>query len=241
MRKPSLIHYSSSLQCCFLLIAAAVVMLAVPAQAVVNPLEFGDEDSGWLVAVNEDWDISVVVDGLSEDAVFIQIFKTFVGEPDEFGFMDAMVVEFIKDSEDAVGMIIIRDEFVTNNTSEDWIDYHMELAVAEFNPQAGFSAESDPWGDQFDTVFFSGSEGYNGLAHRLDFYDGLVPTDPEDQDDFRPGYGTEEFNYIAIVADPALDIGQQIILKQWPTIPEPATLSVLLLGGLALLRRRHSR
>ena len=216
------------------------MMLAVPAAAVVNPLEFGDEDSGWLVAVNEDWDISVVVDDLSEDAVFIQIVKRFVGEPDEFGIMDAMFLEFIKDAEDAVGTIIIRDEFITNDTSENWIDYHMELAVAEFDPQAGFSADSDPWGDQFATVVFSGTEGYNGLHHKLDFYDGLVPTDPEDQDDFRPGYGTEDFNYIAIVADPELDIGQQIILKQWPTIPEPATLSLLLLGGLAMLRRRQS-
>ena len=192
-------------------------------------------DSGWSAAVNQDWDIGVVVDETTNDAVIIQIVKRFVGEPDEFGLMPAMYIEFIKNSEQAVGQIIITDEFITNDTSRNWIDYHMELAVSIFDPEGGFSLASNPSGDQFATVVLSGSNGHNGLPTKLDFYDGLVPNNPEDQDDFRPGYYSGS---MIIVADPEMQVGQRILLKEYPTIPEPATLGLLALGGLTLLRRR---
>jgi hypothetical protein len=217
---------------CFVAIVAVVLIPLSTAQSAV--IDLGD--SGWLAAVNQDWDIGVVVDDITDDAVIIQIVKRFVGEPDEFGLMPAMYIEFIKDSEQAVGQIIITDEFVTNDTSRDWIDYHMELAVSIFDPEAGFSTDSNPSGDQFATVVLSGSNGHNGLPTKFDFYDGLVPNDPPDQDDFRPG---SHFGSMIIVADPEMQVGQRILLKEYPTIPEPATLGLLLLGGLALLRRRR--
>ena len=216
---------------CVLAVSVAV-MFAGTAEAAV--IQLGD--SGWLAAVNQDWDIGVVVDDIIDDAVIIQIVKRFVGEPDEFGLMPAMYIEFIKNSEQAVGQIIITDEFVTNDTSQNWIDYHMELAVSIFDPEAGFSTDSNPSGDQFAAVVLSGSNGYNGLPTRFDFYDGLVPNNPQDQDDFRPGYDSGS---MIIVADPQMEIGQRILLKEYPTIPEPATLGLLLVGGLALLRRRR--
>ena len=212
-------------------LAAVVVMLPATAQSAV--IQLGD--SGWLAAVNQDWDIGVVVDDITDDAVIIQIIKRFVGEPDEFGLMPAMYVEFIKDSDQAVGQIKIRDEFITNDTTEDWIDYHMELAISQ--AQAGFSYDSDPSGDQFATVVLSGSNGYDGLPTRLDFLDGLVPNNPPDLDDFRPGFASGS---IIIVANPEIQVGQRILLKEYPTIPEPATLAVLLVGSLALVRHRRS-
>ena len=216
----------------FVVIVAVVLIPLSTAQSAVNQLG----DSGWLAAVNQDWDIGVVVDDITDDAVIIQIVKRFVGEPDEFGLMSAMYIEFIKNSEQAVGQIIITDEFITNDTSRDWIDYHIELAVSIYDPEAGFSTDSNPSGDQFSTVALSGSNGHNGLPTRFDFYDGLVPNDPPDQDDFRPGY---HFGSMIIVADPEMQVGQRILLKEWPTIPEPATLGLLLVGSLALLRRRR--
>ncbi|NIA06692.1 MAG: PEP-CTERM sorting domain-containing protein [Actinobacteria bacterium] len=215
----------------FILVAALAVILPSTAGAVVTQLG----DSGWSVAVNEDWDIGVVVDDLTTDAVFIEIVKRFVGQPDEYNLMPAMYIEFIKVSEQAVGQIIITDEFVTNDTTEPWIDYHMELAVSLYDPEAGFALESDPSGDQFSTVVLSGSNGHNGLPTKFDFYNGLVPNDPPDQDDFRPGYDSGS---MIIVADPQMQIDQRILLKEYPTIPEPATLGLLLFGGLALLRGR---
>jgi hypothetical protein len=106
----------------------------------------------------------------------------------------------------------------------------MELVAIQ--TEAGFSYGSDPSGDQFATVTLSGSSGYDGLPTRVDFSDGVVPNNPPDMDDFRPGYAS---GYIAIVADPEMLIGQRILLKEYPTIPEPATLGVLVSGGLILL------
>jgi hypothetical protein len=212
-------------------LAALVVMLPTTAQSAV--IQLGD--SGWFAAVNPDWDIGVVVDKVADDAVIIEITKRFIGEPDEFDLMPAMYIEFIKDSNPAVSQIEIRDEFITNDTSEDWIDYHMELVVSQ--AEAGFSNDSDPSGDQFATVTLSGSNGYDGLPTRLDFLDGLVPNDPADLDDFRPGSASGS---IIIVADPEMLIGQRILLKEYPTIPEPATLALLLLGSLALMKLRMS-
>ena len=220
----------------FLCIVTCVVIFTLVGTAYPVVVQLGD--SGWSAAVNEDWDIGVVVDDMTEEAVIIQIVKRFVGEPDEFGLMPAMYVEFIKNSDLAVGQIIITDEFVTNDTSEDWIDYHIELAVSIFDPEAGFALASDPSGDQFATVVLSGSNGHNGLPTKFDFYDGLVLNNPEDQDDFRPGWAS---GAMIIVADPEMQVGQRILLKEYPTIPEPATLGLLLLGGLVLLRRRFAR
>ena len=227
-------YISLRLRYWFVVVASIAVMLPVTAGAAVVSLENSLEDSGWLAAVNEDWDIGVVVDDITDDAVIIQITKRFVGEPDEFGLMPAMYIEFIKDSEDAVGQIIITDEFITNDTTEPWIDFHIELAVSIFDPEAGFALDSDPSGDQFSTVVLSGSNGHNGLPTKFDFRDGLVPNEPADEDDFRPGWNLGK---IIVVADPDMQVGQRILLKEYPTIPEPATLGMLLLGSLALLGR----
>ena len=206
-----------------------VLLISSVSKAALYPLE----DSGWTAAVNEDWDIGVTVDAVLEDAVVIQLQKRFVGEPDDLGLMQPMYVEFIKDLETALEKIIIADEFVTNDTSVDWIDFHIELAVSIFDPEAGFVEPTSPSGDQFQTVVVSGTNGHDGLPTKIDFYDGVVPNDPPDQDDFRPGWHSGR---ITIIADPEMEVGQRILLKEYPTIPEPATLLLLLAGHLLLLK-----
>ena len=224
------------LRCWSVVIMAMAVAAVLPGTAGSAVIVLGD--SGWSVAVNEDWDIGVVVDDLTDDAVVIQIIKRFVGEPDEYNLMPAMYVEFIKNSENAVGQIIITDEFITNDTTEPWIDFHMELAVSIFDPEAGFSLASNPSGDQFANVELSGSNGHDGLPTRIDFYNGLVPNGPAAQDDFRPGYDSGS---IIIIADPEMELDQRIVLKEYPTIPEPATLGLFLAGCLVLLKRKSKK
>jgi len=211
-----------------------LLMLAGTAGAALYQLG----DSGWSAAVNDEWDISFSVDALSERAVIIEIQKRFVGEPDEYGLMPSMYLEFIKMSEDAVGQIIINDEYILNDTSEDWIDFHIELAVGG-NQRAGFCYQCIPSGDQFETVVLSGSSGYLGLPTRIDFRDGLVPNDPPGEDNFRPGHA---YGAMVIVTNPEMGVGERILLKEFPTIPEPATLLVLLAGlGLACARMKRRR
>ena len=215
-----------------LAVAAAVLTLAGTAGASLYQLG----NSGWSVAVNSEWEISFFVEQLTERTVTIEIQKRFLGEPDEFGLMPAMYVEFIKNSEAAVGQIIITDEYIVNDTSEDWIDFHMELAVSG-NQRAGFCYQCIPSGDQFETVTLSGSGGYLDLPTRIDFRDGLVPNDPPGEDNFRPGYA---YGAIVIVTNPEMEVGQRILLKEFPTIPEPMTLLVLGLGALSFVLG-HSR
>ncbi len=229
---------NTSLRCrCFVAVLVLVVLTGVGKGAIY---ELSDEwsNSGWIAAVNEDWDIGITVDAVRDDAVVIQIQKRFVGDPDDLGLMPPMYIEFIKDSEEALEKIIISDEFITNDTSVDWIDFHIELAVSIFDPEAGFGVPTDPSGDQFETVIVTGTNGYNGLPTKIDFYDGVVPEDPPDQDDFRPGWHS---GYITIIANPEMEVGQRILLKEYPTIPEPATLFVMLAAGLPMLLRNRRR
>ena len=73
------------------------------------------------------------------------------------------------------------------------------------------------------------------MATKLDFSDGLVPNDSPGNV-FEPG---ADSGGIVIVANPAMAIDEKIRLKEYPTIPEPAVLALLLLGGgLVMLKRR---
>ncbi|NIA07859.1 MAG: PEP-CTERM sorting domain-containing protein [Actinobacteria bacterium] len=196
-------------------------------------------DSGWSAAVDPEWEISFSVDDLTERAVIIQIQKRFVGEPDEFGLMPAMYVDFIKNSDEAVEQIIITDEYIINDTSKVWTDFHIELTTSR-NPLAGFDPQYIPSGDQFATVTLSGSNGYDELPTKFDFYDGLVVNEPPGDNTFRPGYA---YGAMAIMTNPEMEVGQRIFLKEFPTIPEPATLLVLCVGALGSVlghRRRYA-
>jgi hypothetical protein len=194
-------------------------------------------DSGWSAVVHPEWDITFSVDYLSTERVIIQIQKCFVGESDEFGLMPAMYVEFIKDSETAVEKIIINDEYIINDTSENWTDFHIELAVGG-SQRAGFCYDCTSSGDQFETVELSGSSGYLGLPTRFDFSDGLVVNGPAGENVFRPGYS---YGAMVIVTNPEMGVGERILLKEFPTIPEPATLLVLFLAGLGLVSVKMKR
>ena len=139
----------------FLILAIAATVLTWPVTAESSLCQLGD--SGWSVAVNPEWEISATVADITDRAVTIEIQKRFVGQPDEYGLMPAMYLDFVKDSEQAVQQIIITDEYIVNDTSENWIDFHIELA----NPLlAGFCYRCIPSGDQFETVTLSGTEGY---------------------------------------------------------------------------------
>src|SRR3990170_1652839 len=155
-----------------LLISVTVMVLPVIAEGslYMEPLGL----SGWSAAVNPRWDVGFTVERVTEEAVIIEIQKRFVGKPNEFGLMPAIYIEFIKTSAEAVPRIIIDDEFITNDTTENWMDFHIELAVSLGHPEAGFDAEIRPSGDQFEEVLLYGHNGYLGLPTKLDFFDGLV-------------------------------------------------------------------
>jgi len=177
-------------------------------------------DSGWDATINDSENVDIVVDAINvvEDYVVIEIFKNFRD------FDTPIVIDF-ESSPNAVNIIRISDENIVNLTGVDWTDYHWEI----INVTGGTATFADP-GDfsvaPFDTKVLT-----------LDTLDAFGGGPVLDGSVFAPGQNSGPLD---IVTDPA---GVELVsftLVQYPT-PEPATLAVLALGGLVLLRRRRRR
>jgi len=203
--------------------------------------------SGWALQVRSDLVGGQVkwpaVYGVTNDAVTIQLDKTFNRLFDQYGFNYPIIVEFEKLSADATSKIIIKDERVINETGREWIDYHMILIVNDSsNPEAGFDPGFIPDGDQLEYVSYARNVGYDGLPIQLNFMDtdgSGVPSSlqvPGGENWFQPGYYSD--GRIVIVPDPQLEVGGHFGLKEIPTVPEPATVLLLGIGGLMTLIRR---
>jgi hypothetical protein len=231
----------SKIQFSFLVLCVVLVYTAS-----LQARSFELEDSGWaMVARSElitggELDVPFVY-SVTADAVTIQIDKLFNRPFDQDGLNYPIIVEFEKLSADATPKIIINDEWVKNKTGSQWYDYHMHLVVDSQNPEAGFDPDSIPDGDQLEDVSFSGDFGYNGLPTELRFMDtngkGVLSYPPGESGEnwFQPGW---ENGAIVIVTNPGLQVGKSFGLKEIPTIPEPATLVLLGIGGLMTLTGR---
>jgi len=221
------------------LMFCSVLVLSATVQAASNPIG----DSGWAMTVRAGQKVSwPYVYGIINDAVVIQIDKIFDRPFDQDGFNYPIIIEFEKLSADATSKIIIRDEYIENETGSEWFDYHMHLMVDASNPEAGFDPGFVPDGDQLEDVSYALNYGYNGLPIRLNFMDtdgsGVQSSPPAQSGEnvFQPGYYSG--GKIVIVTNPGLQVGEHFGLKEIPTIPEPATLLLLGIGGLITLTRR---
>jgi hypothetical protein len=181
---------------------------------------------------------------VSEDAVVIELDKTFFGGVDVYGNFDPLVVEFKKTSANASSQIVIRDEYIVNETSGEWDDFHMFLLVNAVSPEAGFDSTQTPYGDQLESVTYDKYFGYNpgpgALPIELNFVNtsGQGVSNVDGDDIFNPGYVSGEYDPIVIVTDPSLPVGARFGLKEIPSMPEPISLVILLAGfGLWRLKR----
>jgi len=216
-----------------LLMLVVVMFFTVTTQAAVIELD----DSGWAMVITSPGVSIPFVYGVTDDAVYIEIDKSF-DEEASGQFLDPIIFEFQKISEDAVGTIVIRDEYVVNNTGVEWVDYHIFLVVDALDPEAGFDPQYIPDGDELEEVYYSKFYGYDGLPIQLNFADtdgSGVASFPVGEDIFWPGNGSGQ---IVIVTNSELEVGERFGVKQVPTVPEPATVLMLGLGGLLTLRRK---
>jgi len=177
-------------------------------------------DSGWDATINDTENVGIVVDAVStvEDYVVIEIIKTFRD-------FTPIVIDF-QARANAVGTIRISDETIVNLTGVDWTDYHWEIV----DVQGGTATFADP-GD-FSVAPF---ETKNLTLSTLDAFGG--GTVPGNGAVFAPGLNSGPLD---IVTDPAGAGPVSFKLVQYPT-PEPATMTVLALGGLIALRRRRRK
>jgi len=232
---------------------AVVLFMAFPAWAsIVYTLE----NTGWQVEVPDiyEGDAIVVVDAVysSEEAenfgleksnggfMVLEIYKDFTSQAFDLGMGQPIVLKFRlvdREAENFVDTIIIRDELIANLTGRDWSDFHMCVAgqpdlngfpVVAFDDSYGFEAGGP--GNPFQSVSYGYSE-YMGIpvATKINLNNGVMPNGSE----FTPGLGD---SFVKI--DTAMEEGQYFILKEWPTVPETATLIVLGFGGIVLLRKR---
>lgn len=189
-------------------------------------------DSGWGMITTPQSGGLVTVQNfyVFNDEVVIELDKNFDTPIKQNGLFDRLVVTFEKLSADAVSRIVIDDEFIHNRTGTEWLDFHMALILIDPDaPQAGFDDSYIPDGDQLEDVYYDNETGYNGLPIELVFNNtsgGGVPVSPPGENVFQPGAAGGS---IVIEIDPEMEVGSIFGLKEYPSVPEPAT--ILLLGG----------
>lgn len=221
-----------------IVIAAVAVfaLAALPAPAAI--LNLG---GGWQAS----WDGSpddVDIQPTPYEAgkpLFIEKFVNFYQKPSVDGVYAPILIYFQQISPSAATQIVIDDEGLVNSTGVTWTDFHMELIDTTggtvFDPaMTAVSGGTGPIGFSiapFQLAVFSGG------ARKLDIWGGQVPSGTT----WTPGSGASD-GQLWINVTPGPNNSGSFTLVEVPTTtgtPEPATLSLLALSGLAVLRRRR--
>ncbi len=235
------------------LVVALIIILGAPAIVLGARIVSGDiifEEAGWKITmpswVESPTGGAVVVrdtsPGIPDDVLVLEIGKIFKGSLGQFNEMPSVVMMFEQITNDAPDKIVINDEAIVNNTTADWIDFHYILmgTEASFNRAETFPSATGGNPDwDFDIAPFkqySWRKNPQAGTEQLSLFDGVVPQGHT----FFPGSPEG-----SLVIDVDLS-GPQFVsfmFKEIPSIPEPATLLLLMLGGAVLTvhRRRRSR
>jgi hypothetical protein len=121
---------------------AVVAGLAVTAAGAVEvqagSLQLGS--SGWTASwdASQDSHLSLAVDSVSSDAVYIEKFINFT--PSDFNesgdFINPVVITFQSSGSGATPYVILNDESLVNNTGSDWSGFKFTLLSGQNNGQS---------------------------------------------------------------------------------------------------------
>ncbi len=213
-----------------------MLALSCASSGVAGTVQLGS--SGWQASWDSSLDpyVDIIVDAVvpSEDAVIIQKAAEFIQGPGFGGLFPPIAITFTQTDANAVSRIVINDEIITNNTGHDWLDFHMQLVdsgdamfnAADTNASAG--------GNGFSIAPFtvqSFGPGPNPPYTTYNLRGGVVP----DGTVWFPGSGAadgELFIDTITGAGTVNDPFTVFTLKEWPTVPEPASGLLVCLGLL---------
>jgi hypothetical protein len=231
-----------------LLAAAVVVLLAGGMTAQAGLISGTLGDSGWQVYGASSGSVGIAVDREGTDAdgrrfVAIEIIKVFTEGPDpQTGSIPPITLNFLampRSAAPTATRIYIADEIITNLTGVDWTDFHWIIGTTDrtrFNRELT-NPTTDPNADGWHIGPFTNAEwskNANLGTETLSVAGGSVPN----QSSFFPGTGHGN-----LVIDVDLEGSGTTVftLKEIPTIPEPASLTLLGLGGAMVILRRRAR
>ena len=208
------------------------------------------ENSGWDVTIIPPASASVYLftDGIGNDCLELELYKVFDSEMTENDYYgQSIVLKFTKTSASAPNQIVIRDEYVENATGQTWEDFHMQLSTqVDVDPQkVGFhpdylftpNTSLNPFQTvEFDENSYTGMElDDNPTPILIHFRNGQIPNGTI----WQPGWQGSTENDIRILSN--LQPGESFLLKEFPTIPEPATFVLFGIGmvpALLVFRKR---
>ena len=203
---------------------------ATAAHALPVPL-----GGGWEAEVMNGATASFVVDPPPPGATAIQISKDFTQGPGVGGVFPPILIQFRQVDTDTAGdsgttnRIIITQEAITNLTGSAWTDFHWALLDM-----------GQAWFDPTDTSFNTAPFTNQTFSNFLDSPANTKPTELNVDGGVVVDGGFTWFPSGALVIDVDLSSTSAVIfnLKEFPT-PEPATVTLLALGCVAVLRRRR--
>ncbi len=215
--------------------AAIAVAVLVCAWAFPATAGVADLGLGWQAS----WDASL--DGLVDvnasevnGVLFIEKSAQFQQGPVN-GVFPSIVIQFQQVASPATTSIVIDDEIITNSTGTGWTDFHIGLVDTSggtvFNPVKTLAAGGT--GPIHWTIAPFLQAAFSTDLLSLDIWDGVLPNGAN----WFPGSGAQD-GQLWIDLTPNPNNTASFVLVETPT-PEPATLSLLALGGLALIRRRR--